>query len=163
MRPQLTISLLASNHIHAVRRCLDSLVPILMRIPSELIVVDTSGNDQLRELACQYTDHIVPFRWCDDFSKARNAGLKEAHGEWFMFIDDDEWLDETEEIITFFSSGEYMGYKSGTYMVSMWTRMLRVWSVSPRKRDLSIRSMSISHPIKDQSNSSPYMPITMAM
>lgn len=121
MRPQLTISLLASNHIHAVRRCLDSLVPILMRIPSELIVVDTSGNDQFRELACQYTDHVVPFRWCDDFSKARNAGLKEAHGEWFMFIDDDEWLDETEEIITFFSSGEYMGYKSGTYMVRNYT------------------------------------------
>lgn len=121
MRPQLTISLLASNHIHAVRRCLDSLVPILMRIPSELIIVDTSGEDQIRELACQYTDHVVPFEWCDDFSKARNAGLKEAHGEWFMFIDDDEWLDETEEIITFFSSGEYKGYKSGTYMVRNYT------------------------------------------
>ena len=70
MRPQLTISLLASNHIHAVRRCLDSLVPILMRIPSELIVVDTSGKAPIRELVCQYTDHVVPFVWCDDFEGA---------------------------------------------------------------------------------------------
>ncbi len=121
MRPQLTISLLASNHIHAVRRCLDSLVPILMRIPSELIVVDTSGKKPIRELVCQYTDHVVPFVWCDDFSKARNAGLKEAHGEWFMFIDDDEWLDDAEAIITFFASGEYEGYRSGTYMVRNYT------------------------------------------
>ena len=114
MRPQLTISLLTSNQIHAIRRCLDSLVPILMQIPSELIIVDTSGEESVRELVSQYTDHVIPFQWCDDFSKARNVGLREAHGEWFMFIDDDEWLEETGEIIAFFASGEYKGYNSAT-------------------------------------------------
>ncbi len=117
MRPQLTISLLTSNQIHAIRRCLDSLVPILMQIPSELIIVDTSEEESVRELVSQYTDHVIPFQWCDDFSKARNVGLREAHGEWFMFIDDDEWLEETGEIIAFFASGEYKGYNSATYQV----------------------------------------------
>ena len=124
MRPQLTISLLASNHINSVRRCLDSLVPILMQIPSELIIVDTSGKDPIRDLALQYTDHVVPFQWCDDFAKARNAGLREARGEWFMFIDDDEWLDSADEIIAFFATGEYERYNSGSYQV----RNYKKWS-----------------------------------
>lgn len=124
MRPQLTISLLASNHVNSVRRCLDSLVPILMQIPSELIVVDTSGQDPIRDLVLQYTDHVIPFQWCDDFAKARNAGLREAQGEWFMFIDDDEWLDTADEIIAFFATGEYERYNSGTYQV----RNYKKWS-----------------------------------
>ena len=112
---QLTISLLASNKISAIRRCLDSLVPILMRIPSELIIVDTSGNPQVRNLVSQYTSHVIPFQWCNDFSKARNTGLQRAKGEWFMSIDDDEWLEDADEIIDFFASGEYRNYNSATY------------------------------------------------
>ncbi len=112
---QLTISLLTSNKIPAIRRCLDSLVPILMRIPSELIIVDTSEDPRVRALVSQYTDHVIPFHWCNDFSKARNAGVRKARGEWFMFIDDDEWLEDTDEIVDFFVSGEYMFYNSATY------------------------------------------------
>lgn len=117
MQLQLTISLLASNQIQAVRRCLDSLVPILMQIPSELIVVDTSGNTHIRDLALRYTSHVIPFCWCDDFSKARNTGLQEAQGEWFLYIDDDEWFEDPGEIIQFFTSGEYKNYNSAQYIV----------------------------------------------
>lgn len=116
MHLQLTISLLVSRHIPAITRCLDSLVPILMQVPSELIVVDTSQNDQVRDLALQYTDQVIPFCWCDDFSKARNVGLQAARGEWFMYIDDDEWLEDADEIIRFFSSGEYRHYNSAAYI-----------------------------------------------
>ncbi len=117
MKPQLTISLLASKQIHAVRKCLDSLVPILMSIPSELIVVDTSEKDYIRELILQYTPHVIPFHWCNDFSKARNTGMQMARGEWFLFIDDDEWFEDPSEIITFFSSGEYLQYNTACYTV----------------------------------------------
>ena len=102
MKPQLTISLLASRQIHAVRKCLDSLIPILIKIPSELIVVDTSEDNDIRQLLLQYTPHVIPFRWCNDFSKARNTGIQIAQGEWFLFIDDDEWFEDPKEIITFF-------------------------------------------------------------
>lgn len=117
MKPQLSISLLASKQIHSVRKCLNSLVPILMQIPSELIVVDTSEDDCIRELALQYTPHVIPFHWCNDFSKARNAGIQVAQGEWFMFIDDDEWFEDPSEIIEFFSSGEYLQYNCARYIV----------------------------------------------
>ena len=91
----LSISLLASRDVDDVQRCLKSLEPIRREIPCEVIAVDTSGGDErLKEVLCQYADKIVPFTWCDDFAKARNAGLQRAKGEWFLYIADDEWFVE---------------------------------------------------------------------
>ncbi len=122
MRIQLSISLLISDKIHAIRKCLDSLVPILMQIPSELIIIHTTEDEEIRNLALRYTDQVIQFQWCDDFSKARNVGLEAAQGEWFMYIDDDEWLEDSGEIVTFFTSGEYRAYNSATYVVRNYTQ-----------------------------------------
>ena len=80
MKPQLTISLLASRQIVSVRKCLNSLLPILIEIPSELVAVDTSEDTLIRQLLLQYTPHVIPFHWCNDFSKARNAGIQAEIG-----------------------------------------------------------------------------------
>ena len=114
-RPKLTISLLISNRPDTVRRCLDSLRPIQKAIPSELILVDTSQNPEIRKILLEYTDKIYPFEWCQDFAKARNVGLKKATGEWFLYLDDDEWFVETEDLICFFQSGEYKKYGCANY------------------------------------------------
>jgi glycosyltransferase involved in cell wall biosynthesis len=87
---QLTISLLISDRLDTVPRCLDSLRLILDAIPSELILIDTSKNSKINALLKTYTDQVYEFEWCNDFAKARNEGLKRAKGEWFMFLDDDE-------------------------------------------------------------------------
>lgn len=88
MNIQLTISLLVSDRMETLRKCLDSLKPLLRELDSELIAVFTGKNEETLELLQQYTSHIIPFTWCDDFSKARNAGLKEARGNgsyiWMM-------------------------------------------------------------------------------
>ena len=52
----------------------------------------------------EYTDNIVSFDWCDDFAAARNAGLEHAKGEWFLYLDDDEWFEDVTTIIDFFQS-----------------------------------------------------------
>lgn len=117
MQIQLSISILVSDRGESVGRCLDSLVPVLQNIPSELIVVYTGTNGESLETVKKYTENMITFQWCDDFSAARNAGLERAIGEWFMFIDDDEWLDDPAEIIDFFSSGEYKKYNSANYLV----------------------------------------------
>ena len=114
---QLSISLLVSNTIDTIKKCMDSLVPILNSIPSELIIVDTGGTDGSIEVARQYTDKIVSFPWCHDFAKARNAGMEQARGEWFMFLDDDEWFEDPAEIIDFFKSGEYREYNCASYNI----------------------------------------------
>lgn len=113
---QLSVSLLASDRPAALERCLDSLRPLLMRVPSELIVTLTGTSPQVRETAAHYTDRIIPFAWRDDFSAARNVGLKAARGEWFLFLDDDEWFEDTAEISDFFLSGEYRDYGGASYI-----------------------------------------------
>jgi glycosyltransferase involved in cell wall biosynthesis len=116
-RPVLTISLLISNRPDTIPRCLDSLKPIMEQIPSELILVDTSQSEEIHRLLLTYTDQVLTFTWCNDFAAARNAGLSRAHGEWFMFLDDDEWFVETDELIDFFRSGEYRNYDRASYIV----------------------------------------------
>lgn len=116
MKIQLTISLLVSDRMETLGRCLASLKPFLRELDTELIVIYTGKNPETLELAKQYTSHVIPFTWCNDFSKARNAGLKEAKGEWFLYLDDDEWFEDPSEIIQFFKSGEYRRYQSADYI-----------------------------------------------
>lgn len=111
----LTVSLLVSGRTDTTKKCLDSLEGILRGLDSELILVDTGCGEELRQELAGYTDQIVPFVWCDDFSKARNAGLERASGEWFLFLDDDEWFEDVAPIVEFFRSGEYQGYQQAVY------------------------------------------------
>lgn len=115
-KPLLSISLLTSGKKKELWKCLDSLNGIRKQIPTELIIVDTGCEKEIKEKLKEYTDHIVSFPWCNDFSKARNAGLKEAKGEWFLYLDDDEWFVETKDLINFFITGEYKSYQSAAYI-----------------------------------------------
>lgn len=117
MNIKLSISLLASNRLGSLKRCLESLKPLLRKVPSELIVVFTGTDENVRALAESYTEEVVTFAWCDDFSAARNAALERAKGEWFLWIDDDEWFDDVTEICDFFQTGDYKNYASAYYVV----------------------------------------------
>ena len=111
-KKDLTISLLSSGRIDTIERCLSSLVPFKEQIDTEIIVVDTDPNKRrdVREILEKYADTIIDFDWCDDFAAARNAGLTKATGEWFLFIDDDEYFTEPEPVIDFLKSGEHRKY-----------------------------------------------------
>lgn len=120
----LTISLLVSNRLDTIRNCMESLRPVLEQIPSELIVVDTVGeesSDGSLAIAKEYATKVVHFQWCNDFAAARNAGLSQAEGLWFLFLDDDEWFETVEEIIQFFKTKEYLNYNSATYRIRNYT------------------------------------------
>ena len=103
----LTISILVSGKSPELKKCLDSVQALMNHLDAELILTDTGCDEEIKELLKQYTSHIIPFSWCDDFAAARNVGLKEASGEWFLFLDDDEWFDDVTPFVEFFSSGEY--------------------------------------------------------
>lgn len=119
----LTISLLVSGRKDTTEKCLDSLKRLLDELDSELILVDTGCDDELRQVLKRYTEQIIPFTWCNDFAKARNAGLEAAGGEWFLFLDDDEWFEDVTPILDFFQSGEYKGYHQAVYKVRSYTNM----------------------------------------
>ena len=111
----LTISILISNRPDTVRRCLDSVKPLLAQLPAELILTDTGCGDEVRAIIEEYTDQVIDFEWCGDFSAARNAGLERAKGKWFLYLDDDEWFEDVAPIVRFFNSGEYQAYGFGLY------------------------------------------------
>lgn len=121
MKVQLSIAILVSDREAGLTRCLDSLRQLLCELPCELIVVFTGKNKKILETVHQYTDHVIPFEWCDDFSAARNVGLNASKGEWFMFLDDDEWFENTDSICRFFQSGEYRKYNAASYIVRNYT------------------------------------------
>ncbi len=122
--PILSISILVSNRIDTVKKTMESVKRIMDRVPSELIVVDTVGEEKTDGslfVAKEYATKIVHFDWINDFAAARNAGLKEASGEWFMFLDDDEEFKDIEDIVSFFEAGEYKKYNSATYKLHDYT------------------------------------------
>lgn len=114
--PVLSISILISGR-DEMKKTLKSLKPFLEELPCELILVDTGCSEEHLAIAREYTENIIPFTWCDDFAAARNTGLKAARGEWFMYLDDDEWFEDPSEIIAFFHSGEYKKFNCGYYKV----------------------------------------------
>ena len=116
----LSISMLISGR-EEMKKSLDSLMYFKNAFPTEIILVDTGCNAEQRELAEKYADKIVDFEWCNDFAAARNAGLREIHGVWFMYLDDDEWFENPQEIISFFLSGEYKRYNSASYVIRNYT------------------------------------------
>ena len=136
-KPILSISLLVSNRIDSIRKCMESIRPLLTELSAELVVVDTVGEEQSDgslAVVKEYTDNIVHFDWCSDFAAARNVGLKRCRGEWFLFLDDDEWFEDVSEIIAFFRSGEYKKYNSATYQRRNYKNKTGDYSISVLKR-----------------------------
>ena len=112
----LSISMLTSGKRPELEKSILSLHSLREKVPSELIIVDTGCDAASRALIEKYATKIVDFTWCDDFSKARNAGLREAVGEWFLYLDDDEWFEDTEAIEHFFLEGSYRQYHHAFYI-----------------------------------------------
>lgn len=114
-QPILSISILISGKYENVKKCLNSIQPILKQVPSELILTDTGCDTQVRRLIEGYTEHIIDFEWIQDFSAARNVGLQQSKGQWFMYLDDDEWFEDPSDIIQFLLSDEQKEYDVALY------------------------------------------------
>ena len=61
-------------------------------LADEVIVVDTGSADRTTYLARQCGARVFEYRWCDDYSEARNRGLSLATGSWLLVLDADEEL-----------------------------------------------------------------------
>ena len=107
-KPLLSISLLSSGRSSTIERCLSSLSVFKENMKTEIIVVDTDPEHRsdVRRVYEKYADKIIPFEWCNDFSVARNVSVDAAKGEWYLYIDDDEWFIDAQPIIDFLLSDE---------------------------------------------------------
>ncbi len=110
----LSIGMIVKNEEKVLRRCLESLKPLMSEISCELIIADTGSSDSTVAIAKEYTNTVFYFEWINDFSAARNSTLDKAKGIWYMFIDADEYLDEDiSEMVYFFKNKPlYENYKT---------------------------------------------------
>lgn len=137
----LTISILVSGRREAIEKCVASLEHLRQRVSCELILTDTGCPAEMQGWLKEKADKVLKFKWCDDFAAARNVGLREARGQWFMFMDDDEWFEDTAGLETFFLSGEYRRYQSASYIVRNYVNMEgSVW------RDIHLTRMTVRRP-----------------
>ena len=112
----LTIGMIVKNEEKYLEHCLKAIQPIRNSIDCELIITDTGSTDGTVGIAERFADKVLHFEWCNDFSAARNTTLAPARGEWFMFLDADDIFEDCEDIIKFFTTGEYRKYNSATYI-----------------------------------------------
>ena len=63
----------------------------------EIIVVDTGSRDNTKAILNAQAVDFYEFVWCDDFAAAKNFALEQAHGDWIVFLDADEFFDEESQ------------------------------------------------------------------
>ncbi|MDE6504500.1 MAG: glycosyltransferase family 2 protein [Clostridia bacterium] len=82
----LSVCLIVKNEEAVIGRCLNC----VCKFADEIIVVDTGSTDNTVEEVKKFTDNVCFFRWCDDFSAARNFSLEKAEGDYVMWLDADD-------------------------------------------------------------------------
>ena len=81
--------MIVKNEAKWLERCLQSALPHVQ----EIIIVDTGSDDDTKQIAKKYTNHVYDFTWTHSFSSARNEALKYATKEWILVLDADETID----------------------------------------------------------------------
>ncbi len=83
----LTVVIIAKNEEKMIGKCFES----IKNLADEIILVDNGSVDKTREIVEEYGARVLSI-FDADFSKLRNEGLKQAKGEWILYIDADERL-----------------------------------------------------------------------
>ena len=84
----LSLCMITRDEARSLARCLRSVRPVV----EEIVLVDTGSVDRTVEIAKQFGARVYGFKWCDDFSAARNFALAKATGDWVFSLDADETI-----------------------------------------------------------------------
>lgn len=87
-RTRISLCMIAKNEAGFLAGCLRSVRGVV----HEMIVVDTGSTDDTVAIAEAEGAIVVHFPWCDDFARARNAGVERATGTHILVLDADERL-----------------------------------------------------------------------
>ncbi|OON92207.1 MAG: hypothetical protein ATN32_02100 [Candidatus Epulonipiscium fishelsonii] len=90
---KISLCLITKDEEHNIERCILSVKEIV----NEIIAVDTGSTDKTVEIAKNLGASIYYFEWVYDFSKARNYAISKATGDWIIFLDADEYLEDGKQ------------------------------------------------------------------
>jgi len=94
MRPEISLCMITKDEGRFLENCLD----VVKESVDEMIIVDTGSKDRTKEIAKKYKAKVYDFRWCDDFSKARNFSISKATKDWILVLDADEIISKNDLI-----------------------------------------------------------------
>jgi len=102
----LSIVVIVKNEESRIKACL-----ISVKWADEIVIVDNGSSDETLKIVKDYTDKIIKTN-LSDFASLRNLGMKEANGDWVLFVDADERVTASlkEEIEVMISFSEYSAY-----------------------------------------------------
>jgi glycosyltransferase involved in cell wall biosynthesis len=86
----ISLCMIVKDEEKNIARCLASVAGAV----EEIIVVDTGSADETCRIAREFGARVRAFAWNGNFSDARNAGLELAGGDWVLFLDADEELQQ---------------------------------------------------------------------
>lgn len=75
---------------------LDEFLDFCVPFADQLVLVDTGSKDRSLEILAKRGVNFDSFPWVGDFSKAKNFALSKAHGDWILFLDADERIQERD-------------------------------------------------------------------
>lgn len=95
----LSIIILTKNSEPTLADCIEKVRPLA----DELLVVDSGSSDRTQEIAKMLGAHVVEHDM-KDFADQRNFALKQAKGDWVLYLDSDEFAtkkfcDEVRHVI----------------------------------------------------------------
>ncbi len=106
----LALCMIVKNEECNLKSCLTKAAAFV----DEIIIVDTGSTDSTKKIATEFTDKIYDFKWCKDFSKARNYSVSKAAMEWILVLDADEFItDWSEEEVDAFINNSMNDHKVG--------------------------------------------------
>lgn len=133
---KISICMMVKDEEKNLKRCLESLKPLMQDKFAEIIIVDTGSGDNTVNIAKQYVDKIYYHKWNNDFSAMRNITISYAKGEWIFIIDADEELQKPIEMINLFKDESIEKYNTITLKINNLTNKHKVNSdvinTSPR-------------------------------
>ncbi|MCY6353848.1 tetratricopeptide repeat-containing glycosyltransferase family 2 protein [Clostridium sp. ZS2-4] len=129
MSNKISLCMIVKNEEKDLPRCLGSVKDLV----DEMIIVDTGSTDKTVEIAKSYGAKVYYFKWCNNFSAARNESLKYATKDWILIMDaDDELSSEdkdkfkalvnynlNENTVCFFETLNYLGSAVNTSNITI--------------------------------------------
>ncbi len=88
----LSVCLIVKNEEIVLARCLSC----VKKFADEIVVVDTGSTDKTVEIAKSFTEKVFFMPWQDDFSLARNYAFSKASGEYLMWLDADDIVEDSQ-------------------------------------------------------------------
>lgn len=102
----LSAVVITRNEERTLEKCLESL-----NFCDELIIVDSNSTDATQHIANKFGAKIF-YREMDSFSNQRNFGLSKTSGDWVLFLDADEVVNDElkDSILKNTKNSEYDGF-----------------------------------------------------